>query len=98
MPNPRRFAPMLGWPASLERVAGFAWNPRPASRGMGGQLPRNTHPGETLPTLEQHEAAYIHRVLEKTGGNRTQAAEILGIDRVSLWRKLKRYAGNADTT
>jgi len=42
MPNPRRFAPMHGWPASPERVAGFAWNPRPASRGMGGQLPRNT--------------------------------------------------------
>jgi hypothetical protein len=31
-----------GWPASPERVAGFTWNPRPASRGMGGQLPRNT--------------------------------------------------------
>ena len=29
--------------------------------------------------------------LEKTGGNCTQAAQILGIDRVSLWRKLKRY-------
>jgi DNA-binding NtrC family response regulator len=51
--------------------------------------------GEPLPTLEQHEAAYIRKVLEKTGGNRTQAAEILGIDRVSLWRKLKRYGGEA---
>jgi hypothetical protein len=43
MPTPRRFAPMQGWPASPERVAGFTWNPRPASCGMGGQLPRNTH-------------------------------------------------------
>lgn len=52
--------------------------------------------GEPLPTLEQHEAAYIRKVLERTGGNRTQAAEILGIDRVSLWRKLKRYERETD--
>jgi len=38
IPNPRRFAPIAGWPASPERVAGFTWNPRPATRGMGGQL------------------------------------------------------------
>jgi DNA-binding protein Fis len=30
-------------------------------------------------------------VLAQTKGNRTKAAEILGVDRVSLWRKLKRY-------
>jgi len=29
-------------------------------------------------------------VLEQTEGNKTRAAEILGIDRASLWRKLKR--------
>jgi transcriptional regulator with PAS, ATPase and Fis domain len=45
--------------------------------------------GENLPTLEEREAEYIHWVLKRTGGNRTRAAEILGIDRVSLWRKLK---------
>lgn len=46
---------------------------------------------EKLPTLETQEADYIHWVLEQTAGNRTRAAEILGIDRVSLWRKLKKY-------
>jgi DNA-binding NtrC family response regulator len=45
--------------------------------------------GENLPTLEQRETEYIRWVLNRTGGNRTRAAEILGIDRVSLWRKLK---------
>ena len=45
--------------------------------------------GERLPTLEEREAEYIRWVLGHTGGNRTRAAEILGIDRVSLWRKLK---------
>ncbi len=46
---------------------------------------------EPLLSLEAEERRYIERVLEHTGGNRTQAAQILAIDRVSLWRKLKRY-------
>lgn len=44
-----------------------------------------------LPTLEAQESEYIKWVLDRTQGNRTHAAEILGIDRVSLWRKLRRY-------
>lgn len=44
-----------------------------------------------LPTLEAQESEYIKWVLDQTAGNRTRAAEILGIDRVSLWRKLRRY-------
>jgi len=47
--------------------------------------------GADMPTLEQQEVEYIRWVLEQTGGNRTRAAEILGIDRVSLWRKIKKY-------
>ena len=49
---------------------------------------------ERLPTLEEREADYIDWVLKHTNGNRTKAAEILGIDRVSLWRKLKTIAKN----
>ncbi len=44
-----------------------------------------------LPTLEEQEIDYIRKVLEETGGNKTLAADTLGIDRVSLWRKIKRY-------
>lgn len=44
-----------------------------------------------LPTLEEAERDYIKWVLEHTGWNRTKASEILGIDRVSLWRKIKQY-------
>jgi len=42
-----------------------------------------------LPTLEEQELKYISRVLEETAGNQTAAAQILGINRASLWRKLK---------
>jgi DNA-binding NtrC family response regulator len=48
-------------------------------------------PPSELPTLEEHEKDYIAWVLDQVKGNKTRAAEILGIDRVSLWRKLKRY-------
>ncbi len=42
-------------------------------------------------TLDENERKYILWVLEKVNENKTRAAEILGIDRVSLWRKIKKY-------
>ena len=44
-----------------------------------------------FPSLEEQEMAYINWVLKEIGGNKTVAAQVLGIDRVSLWRKLKKY-------
>jgi len=46
--------------------------------------------GPPLVTLEALERRHIHDILEYCDGNKTRAAEILGIDRVSLWRKVKR--------
>ena len=48
------------------------------------------------PTLEELEKNYIKWVLEKCRGNRSKAAKIMEIDRVSLWRKLKRYGMEDD--
>ena len=42
------------------------------------------------PSLEEMERSYIQWVLKEVGENKTEAAKYLGIDRVSLWRKLKR--------
>ncbi len=47
--------------------------------------------GETMPTLEQQERTYIRWVLNELDGNQTAAAAALGINRSSLWRKLKGY-------
>ncbi len=44
-----------------------------------------------LPTIEEVEKRYILRVLEAAGGQRTRAAEILGVDRKTLYRKLERW-------
>ena len=49
------------------------------------------HPDRRLPTLEENEREYIQWVLKSVNGNKTAAAEVLSIDRVSLWRKLKRW-------
>ncbi len=67
---------------------------------LPGHLPKDL-PGATASlgrtrrgrplTLEENEREHILRVLQLAGGNKSQAAELLGIDRASLWRKLKRF-------
>jgi len=43
------------------------------------------------PSLEVIEQAYIAHVLRAEGGNKTRAAEVLGIDPSTLYRKISRY-------
>ena len=59
-------------------------------RGAGAPAPRGRD--GTILTLEEMERNYIRWVLDELGGNQQAAAQRLGIDRVTLWRKLKRYA------
>ncbi len=42
-------------------------------------------------TLAEMEADHIRHVLANTGGNKTRAAEILGIDRKTLRHKIAQY-------
>ena len=55
------------------------------------------HQKREFHSLEENEKEYISWVVKQVGGNKTKAAEILGIDRVSLWRKLKRYDLNGES-
>src|SRR5204863_9356794 len=43
-------------------------------------------------TLGELEREYIQRVLTAEGGNKTRAAQRLGLDRKTLYRKLEEYA------
>ncbi len=43
------------------------------------------------PSLAELEAVYIREILEYTRGNKTRAAEILGISRKNLYEKMRRY-------
>ena len=46
---------------------------------------------EDLPALDELERRYLLYVLEVAGGNRTRAAEVLGIDRRTLYRMIERH-------
>jgi len=56
---------------------------------------RDSHKARTSESarvdLDALERTHIERVLRETGGNRSEAARQLGIDRVTLYRKMKRY-------
>ena len=45
----------------------------------------------TNPSLEEMEKNYILRVLRETNGNQSKASQLLGIDRKTLYLKLKKY-------
>jgi DNA-binding NtrC family response regulator len=46
---------------------------------------------EDLPSLEEVERRYLEHVLRAVGRNRTRAADVLGIDRRTLYRMAERY-------
>lgn len=46
--------------------------------------------GTHFVTLDELEQAYINHVLSHARGKKTHAAQILGIDKTTLWRKLKK--------
>ena len=50
-----------------------------------------------FPTLEQLEKRYIELILEKSGGKKEQAAQILRINRRTLYRKEKDYGFVTDS-
>jgi two-component system response regulator HydG len=70
--------------------------------GAGGPTtqPIGAAGGEGLvgdrPTLAELERRYIDLILKETGGNKKRAAEILGIDRRTLYRTLEREEKDED--
>jgi two-component system response regulator HydG len=57
-------------------------------------IPLVSEENHPTPTLDVIERAYITWVLQAEGGNKTRAAEVLGIDPSTLYRKLTRYEGD----
>ncbi len=51
-------------------------------------------PEGELPTLDQLESSYLVRVLGAVGGNKSRAAQVMGVDRKTLYRMIDRQ-GNA---
>ena len=86
------------WPGNVRELENFihrlaimkdttvAMDDLPDTMKMAG--PERPDDGAML-TLAEVEKQYIQHVLERTGQNKTKAAEILGIDRKTLREKLK---------
>lgn len=88
------------WPGNIrelrnvmERAAIFAPSAGPLRAAhLPSYLTRKPVPAvglESLSSLDEVERAYIGEVLEHCHGNRSRAAQILGISSATLWRKLR---------
>ncbi len=62
-----------------------------AGPGGGPAAPRAPAPAP-LVSLDEMTRQHLARVLSATGGNKKRTAEILGVDRRTLYRMLQRYA------
>ena len=63
--------------------------PAKISSYQSKQLVIDEGDNQPLASLEVIERRYIRYVLERTGGNKTEAAKVLGLDRKTLYRRLK---------
>jgi DNA-binding NtrC family response regulator len=88
--------PLLGreWAGNVRELESWveraALVSRAAQAQSGAQL-AGVEFGEAQATLEQLERAYILHVLAREDGHQSRTAERLGIDRRTLYRKLKQY-------
>jgi transcriptional regulator with GAF, ATPase, and Fis domain len=93
------------WPGNVRelqhqiaRVSAFVKGPMITARDVrqyGDLAPASEPPpddsGGHVESLEEMEKRQIQRALDEAGGNKTRAAEILGINRATLFRKIKRF-------
>lgn len=96
----KRLLSNYAWPGNvrelrsvLEAASAQAGNqpiaPRHLPPAIGSES--GTSPAAELATLEEVERQHIVEVMHRTGGNRTRAAQVLGIASSTLYEKLKRY-------
>ncbi|MFP4520723.1 MAG: sigma-54 interaction domain-containing protein [Fibrobacterota bacterium] len=94
-----------GWPGNIRELQNVIWRtlsilnegetlkachlPKFISRSVDLQA-SNTDSNETR-KLQDEQKVYIKKVLEKTGGNKSEAARKLGISRSTLRRKLRSF-------
>jgi two-component system response regulator HydG len=84
---------------TIERAALLCNGPEILPEHLGPSQGRSAAPvaGDHLPladrSLRAVEEALVRRVLEECRGNRSRAAVVLGINRTTLYNKLKAYGG-----
>jgi len=80
---------------TVERCVILADNPVLLWSGEGDGIPQTSLPvrfsEQEFVSLIELEQEYINHVLRCCEGRKTRAAKVLGIDKTTLWRKLRRY-------
>jgi PAS domain S-box-containing protein len=58
---------------------------------LGGFSVLSNWKNDYLESARQGEQERLIEVLKKTGGNQTETARVLGVSRVTIWKKMKKY-------
>ena len=59
----------------------------PKISGSGGKCP----PPDCVPDQNRQEKEKLLKVLRETGGNQSEAGRILGVSRVTIWKRIKKH-------
>ncbi|HEX7979696.1 MAG TPA: sigma 54-interacting transcriptional regulator, partial [Gemmatimonadaceae bacterium] len=94
--------PLMGreWTGNVRELEHWIERAALASRAEQSQLSaelKGVEFGDAQATLEELERAYIFHVLARERGHQSNAAARLGIDRRTLYRKLKQYRAEVAT-
>ena len=65
-------------------------------RKLEGEVQDEVAAGNRVTDPDELERAHILKVLELCEGQKTKAAQMLGINRTTLWKKLRQYGLEAD--
>ncbi len=82
------------WPGNVRELEHVLEQALLACRGgviRARDLPLPVEDEAPVPTLEEVERAHVRHVIERCGGNKLQAARLLGVPRATLYRKLERW-------
>jgi transcriptional regulator of acetoin/glycerol metabolism len=82
----------------IERAVALTANPILLIEDFPAKLREPAPTSDVFPSLDEMEKRHLKLALEKTAGNRRQAAILLGVSRRTLYRMAKRHGLLLDTS